>query len=621
MIEWVHPGMLLILGAVLIPFLSGQAKKIYLVAVPVLALVDIFLMSPGTHGVVQFLDYQLILGKVDRLSLLFGYVFSIMAVIGMVYALHVKGWGQHVATFVYMGGVLGVVFAGDLISLFIFWELMAASVFLIWLQGGQAAIWSGFRYLMVHLFGGVCLLGGIVLYILQTGRMEFGPIGSSGLAGMMILIGFIVSAAVPPLHAWLADAYPEATVTGAVFLSAFTTKTAVYVLIRAFPGTELLVWLGAVMAIYGVVYAVLENDMRRLLAYHIISQVGYMVCGVGMGTELALNGTSAHAFAHILYKGLLFMGAGAVIEMTGRRKLTELGGLYRTMPLTLILYMIGGFSISAFPLFSGFVSKSMVVAAAGEGHHAAVWLMLTLASSGTFLHTGLKLPYYTFFGKDSGIRAKEPPLNMLIGMGLAAFLCIFIGVYPKILYEVLPYPVAFVPYTVSHVVQTLQILLFTALGFFLLLRQLDPEPTISLDTDWFWRMGGRGFLWLATHPITRADAILGEAYRTMILKPCKRLGALLGVFDACVIDGTVNEIGMITQGGASFSTWIEKYVIYGVINLIGYSNHLFSRIFRKIQSGLVHHYAAIIIGGIIILVHLFLWWRGRVSILDFISLR
>src|SRR5262249_6949565 len=276
---------------------------------------------------------------------LFGYVFSIMSVIGSVYSLHVKGARHHVAAWVYVGGALGVVFSGDLVSLFLFWGLMGASVFLVWFAGGEAAIWSGFRYLMVHLFGGVCLMGGILLYIVQNGGIEFGHIASGGMAASMILLGFLVNAAVPPLHPWLKDAYPEATVTGAVFLSAFTTKTAVYVLIRGFPGTEVLVWLGAVMAIYGVVYAVLENDMRRLLAYHIISQVGYMVCGVGMGTELALNGASAHAFSHILYKGLLFMGAGAVIEMTGKRKLSELGGLYKTMPVTLSLYMIGGFSI------------------------------------------------------------------------------------------------------------------------------------------------------------------------------------------------------------------------------------------------------------------------------------
>ncbi len=608
---WLHPGLLLMLGAALIPFLQGRVRQAYLVAVPVIVLADVITMTPGKYGLVSFLDYQLTLGRVDKLSLVFGYVFSIMAVIGSVYSLHVKGARHHVAAWVYVGGALGVVFSGDLVSLFIFWELMGASVFLIWFAGGEAAIRSGFRYLMVHLFGGVCLMGGILLYIGQTGGLDFGRMTSAGWAGSLILLGFMVNAAVPPLHPWLKDAYPEATVTGAVFLSAFTTKTAVYVLIRAFPGTEILVWLGAVMAIYGVVYAVLENDMRRLLAYHIVSQVGYMVCGVGMGTELALNGASAHAFSHILYKGLLFMGAGAVIEMTGKRKLTELGGLYKTMPITLSLYMIGGLSISAFPLFSGFVSKSMVIAAAGETHRAAIWLMLTLASAGTFLHTGLKLPYYAFFWKDSGIRAKEPPVNMLIGMGLAAFLCVLIGVYPSGLYWLLPYPSEFAPYTGLHVVQTLQLLLFTALGFFLLLKQLDPEPMISLDTDWFYRMGGRGLQWVAARVIAPADAVFGEAYQYVLLNPAKRLGETFGIFDVRVVDGAVNEVGAMTYRFATFATWVEKYVIYALLNAVGYSNHVFSRIFRKLQSGLVHHYAAIIIGGIVLLAYLFLWWNGR----------
>jgi multicomponent Na+:H+ antiporter subunit D len=292
---------------------------------------------------------------------------------------------------------------------------------------------------------------------------------------------------VPPLHAWLADAYPEATVTGAIFLSALTTKTAVYTLIRGYPGTEILVWLGVVMALYGVVYAVLSNDIRRLLAYHIISQVGYMVAGVGMGTIVALNGASAHAFTHILYKALLFMGAGAVIHMTGKAKLTELGGIYRYMPWTFVLYMVGGLSISAFPLFSGFVSKTMVVEAAALDGRAWVWLLLSMASAGTFLHTGLKLPWFTFFGPDSGLRPREAPLNMLVAMGIAAFLCIFIGVYPNWLYAMMPAPVDYHAYTAGHVLWELQLLLFTGVGFFLLLKHVGGEAKISLDTDWVYR--------------------------------------------------------------------------------------------------------------------------------------
>ena len=517
--DWVHPGLVLIVGAWLVPLLKGQAKRVAMIAVPAVALVDCILLQPGTYGVVRFIGQDLVFGRVDRLSLAFAYVFALMAVVGMVYALHVQDDAQHVTALTYAGSALGITFAGDFLSLFLFWELAAVSAaFLVWLQRDRAAVAAGFRYLLVHVFGGLCLLGGMVLYWSQSGSLAFDDMSAhAGTAAFaLILIAFLLNAAVPPLGAWLPDAYPEATVTGAVFLTAFTTKSAVYALIRGFPGTELLVWLGAVMAVYGVVYAVLENDARRLLAYHIISQVGYMVCGVGLGTELALNGTTAHAFSHILYKALLFMGAGAVLEVTGRRKLSEMGGLYKTMPVTMYLYMIGAFAISAVPLFSGFVSKSMVVSAAGESHQAAIFLTLTLASAGTFLHTGLKLPYYMFFGKDRELRAHEPPSNMLVGMGLAAAACVLIGVFPSMLYAQLPYAVEYAPYSARHVLATLGLLSFTALGFFVLLEHLDPEPKISLDTDWFYRRGLSPAMVYAFFALARIESFLGTNYEGLI---------------------------------------------------------------------------------------------------------
>ena len=246
----------------------------------------------------------------------------------------------------------------------------------------------------------------------------------------------------------------------------------------------MLIWFGTVMALYGVVYAVLENDIRRLLAYHIISQVGYMVAGVGIGTALALNGATAHAFTHILYKALLFMGAGAVIYMTGRSKMHGAGRDRRRMPVHSCSYMVGAVSISAFPFFSGFVSKTMVVEAAAVDQRAVVWLLLSLASAGTFLHTGLKLPYFTFMGQDSGLRPKEAPANMLVAMGIAAFLCIFIGVFPQYLYAIMPSPVEYNAYTTGHVLWELQLLLFTGLAFFLLVKHVGGEAKIALDTDW-----------------------------------------------------------------------------------------------------------------------------------------
>jgi multicomponent Na+:H+ antiporter subunit D len=546
--SFLHPGLILILGAWLVPALKGTAKRVLLVALPASALVATFRMTPGTHGVIRFLEQEVVFGRVDRLSFVFCYVFALMALVGMIYALHVEDDWQHMAALTYAGSALGATLAGDFIALFLFWELMAvAAALLVWLRRTKEAGSAGFRYLMVHVFGGLCLLGGIVLHWADTGSLAFSDMsaekGSS--AFVLILVAFLLNAAVPPLGAWLPDAYSEATVTGAVFLTAFTTKSAVYCLIRGFPGTEILIWWGAFMAVYGVVYAVLENDARRLLSYHIISQVGYMVCGVGLGTELALNGASAHAFAHILYKAVLFMGAGAVLQTTGLRKLSEMGGLYRTMPLTLGLYMIGAFAISAVPLFSGFVSKSMVVSAAGEVHHAGAFLVLTLASAGTFLHTGLKLPWYMFFGEDRGIKGKEPPSNMLVGMGFAAAACVLIGVFPGLLYQHLPFPAEYHPYTSRHVLSTLGLLGFTGLGFFLLLKQLDPEPTVSLDTDWFYRRPLPKFARLLEDVFSRIERwVAGSSDR--VVARALATAAWLRKVDAGFIDAAALGLGKTT---------------------------------------------------------------------------
>jgi multicomponent Na+:H+ antiporter subunit D len=487
-----HPALVLFGVAVVVALTPGKLRQFILLVGTPLALLTVLRLDPAASWSLALPHYELQLLHVDALSHVFGLIFSLITCLGVLYASHVARRGEHAATLVYAGAALGVVFAGDLITLFVSWELMAvASLFVIWYGGSQRSWAAGFRYLLVHTFGGSLLLCGILLYLANGGDIAVQALttatGVPAAAFWLMLLGIAINAAIPPLHAWLTDAYPEASVTGSVFLSAFTTKTAVYVLIRLFPGAEVLLWAGVAMALYGVIYAVLENDIRRLLAYHIVSQVGYMVAGVGMGTAMALNGATAHAFCHILYKALLFMGAGAVMQATGKRKLTELGGIGPFMPLVVTLYMVGAFSISGVPLFNGFISKSMVISAAAEAHLPIAEILLTLASVGTFLHTGLKLPYFTFFGPERGLQPRPVPRNMLLAMGLAAVLCTGLGVFPAWLYARLPYAVEYHPYTVGHVMAALQLLIGTGLGFWLLLKKLGGEATISLDTDWLYR--------------------------------------------------------------------------------------------------------------------------------------
>ena len=486
----IPPAVVLILGGLVLPLVPRGVRPVLLLAVPVLTLFCVWQVPDAAADKVAFLGNELVLVRGHALSRLFGTVFSIMAFAGGLFALRQDRVVELAAAFCYAGSALGVVFAGDLITLFVFWEMMAiASTLVVW-SAGPSARGAGLRYAAIHALGGVLLMAGIAGELASGGALAFDRMTVDSVPRYLMLAGILVNAGAPPLSAWLPDAYPEASWSGMVFLSAFTTKTAVYVLLRGFPGAEILVYIGLYMVFYGIVYAILENDMRRILAYSIVNQVGFMVTGIGIGTEMALNGAAAHAFAHIIYKALLLMSAGSVLYMTGKRKCTDLGGLFRTMPLTTICGIIGALSISAFPLTSGFVSKSMISDAAGQQHLAIIWYLLAAASAGVFLHAGIKFPWFVFFQKDSGMRPPDPPWNMRAAMVLFSFLCLLFGVAPHLLYRLLPYPVDFTPYTPSHVVFQLQLLLFAGLAFFLMLNWLKRTLTITLDIDWFYRRLG-----------------------------------------------------------------------------------------------------------------------------------
>jgi multicomponent Na+:H+ antiporter subunit D len=488
MISAFPPGAVLALGALLLPFAGQRLRPVLVLGLPLATLALVLGLPDGRSHALPFLDYALVLVRSDPLGRLFAIVFALMAFAGGLFALRQKSSLELVSALVYAGGAVGVALAGDLLTLFVCWEIMAlASSAVIASVGGERAIRVATRYFLVHVFGGSLLLAGILVHLSGGGSIAFEQLDAGGLGGALILAGVLVNAAAPPISAWLPDAYPEGSFSGTVFLSAFTTKAAVYVLIRAFPGTEILVPIGLFMIFYGIIYALLENDMRRILAYSIVNQVGFMVTGVGIGTEMALNGAAAHAFAHIIYKALLLMSAGAVLYMTGKRKCSDLGGLFQSMPVTTVCGIVGALAISSFPLTSGFVSKSMISQAAGDEHLALIWFLLIAASAGVFLHAGIKYPWFVFFQKDSGLRPPDPPWNMQAAMIFFAALCIGIGIWPEPLYALLPYPVSYTPYSAPHVVNTLQLLLFSGLAFFLMLPLMKRTLTITLDSDWIYR--------------------------------------------------------------------------------------------------------------------------------------
>ena len=536
MVNWIHPGVVICLGGLLIPFIPWKRiKQAYFLLLPLVGLAILVATSLGSFGTVPsmpsalqkwsvpFLHYTLDIARITKLSMLFGFVYVIAAFCMNIYALRVKNDWEHVAAMIYVGSALGAVFAGDFFTLFFCLEIMSwAPFFLILFRGTKSAKRAAIRYILWHHFSGVCILAGILMHAHSTGSIAFVHMpwgwGGDHLAYNLMLLGFITNAATAPFHSWLADTYSEATPSGSIYMTAYTTKTAVFCLIITFSGVPLLMWLGVASAMFSVFMAVLENDGRRLLSYHIVSQVGYMVTGVGIGTTMALNGAAAHAFCHIIYKALLYMGVGCPLVVLGTAKFDKLGGLYKYMPVSFWLTIVGGLSISAFPLFSGFVSKTMTIEAAELIHQPVVYLMLEGASIGTFLHTGLKLPWNIWLQgreeppaeirdrlKDSAINS---PINMLVSMGILAFLCILLGVFPSILYSLLPYPVEFVPYTLTKVFSLTQMFIFTFLGFWVLRKMVVGHATYTLDTDWLVRVPGRLFLRFCSGPLITLGTFL-----------------------------------------------------------------------------------------------------------------
>ena len=493
-----NPGLLLIVGGVLLPLLGRGVRLGFALALPVIGAYSLWHAPDGMLMPIEAFGLTLELYRVDSLSRIFGYIFLLAAFLGGIYAAHLKTALEPSAALIYAGAAIGAVFAGDLISLFVFWELTAlASVFLIWARGTERAYGAGMRYLLIQITSGVLLLAGLLFLWSETGSITFDRIALDNVGGVLIFVAFGIKCAFPLLHNWLADAYPEATPTGAVFLSSFTTKLAIYVLARGFAGTEILIWIGVLMTLYPMFFGVIENDLRRVLAYSTNIQLGFMVVAVGVGTELALNGAAAHAFTHILYKALLFMAMGAVLHRVGSVLGTDLGGLRKSMPWTAGFCMVGAASISAVPLFSGFVSKSMILSAAAHEGHYVVWALLLFASAGVLHYCSIKLPYAAFFSHDSGKRPREAPGNMLLAMGLTAVLCVVIGVFPNSLYALLPFATDYAVYTDSHILSQVQLLLFSALGFVVLTRSgLFPVMLrgTNLDTEWFYRRLGRTML-------------------------------------------------------------------------------------------------------------------------------
>ncbi len=477
MINFLQPGMILIvcgLLVLLVPDRMMNVRRGLLVLAPVVTMWAVLTSGAG------------------KMEIMFGIIFAFISMVGALYNFHVKDRFEIAAETVYAGASISVVFAVTWINMIVFWELMAVASWLIVVSARkESATKAGFRYLMVHMLGGNLLLAGIVIKLVQ-GSTEIVCLteGPQDAAFWLILAGVALNAAVPPLHSWIADAYPEAPMGGTVYMGSFTTKVGVFCLIKLFAGTQLLLYFGVFMAIFGACMALMENDLRRLFSYHIVSQVGYMVAALALGGALGIDGAAAHAFNNILYKGTLLMCAGAIIDVTGKRKISELGGLGRKMPFTAACFLIASMAIAGFPLLNGFVSKSLIMNAAAESgiHWAELGLMV--ASVGTLMSVTLKINYFVFWGKSDvelDVNEAAVPLGRKLAMGMAAFGCFVCGVMPNFVYGLTPFGSDGHPFTVDHVTQYMQLFAAAGIAFLMYLDHMKPHDELSLDIDWLYR--------------------------------------------------------------------------------------------------------------------------------------
>ena len=499
----VPPFLPVLLAALVLPLLGRRTGHVLGIVATAVVVPYVWLSPSGQHLGVKLFGFDAVLYNVDPFSTLMGLIFGFIGAVAVLYSWYSGASSLQTAfALSYVGTSLGAVFGGDWLTLIFFWELMAVtSTLLVWYDGGRA-VRAGFRYALLHGIGGTLLLGAVVWHYVAVGSFLFSaaPGGMAGaVAPVLAAVGIGVNVGFIGLHAWLPDTYPRPHIAASVFLCVFTTKTGVYGMYRAFPdGNVAIAYMGGLMAVFGATYALFQNDMRRLLSYHIQSQVGYMVAGVGIGTALAQSGAMAHVFNHILYKALLFMTAGVVIYRTGRESLKKLGGLGREMPVTAAAFTVAALSIAGFPLFNGFVSKGIVISAshyefpagpAAIGDFHTLELLLLLGGVGTFL-SFIKFGYYAFFHGEYGGSVADANRGQTVAMLSLAALCIFYGIFDGALFALLPYDVTdasvvshvYATYTVAHVVEGLALAAIGLVGFVLIKKPLSAVGRVP-DVD------------------------------------------------------------------------------------------------------------------------------------------
>ena len=392
---------------------------------------------------------------IDSLSRIFIAAYAMVGLPCMIYMLSLHKDARLAATAIaFIAAALGVVTAPDFLWFLIFWEVtVLLACRLIVHERKPESIAVAYRYFVIQVIAGTSLFFAIAIQYAATGSFAMGAVVPEAVP--FFLVAFVIKAAMIPLHIWVLLTYPCVSPAVAVILSAYCTKIGVYAFARILPGVPWIAYAGACMALFGVAMALRQKTARRLLSYHLISQVGYMIAAIGVGTELGISGGTLHMLNHVMYKSLLFMVAGAVLYRTGTEVLTRVGGVGKAMPLTFLAGLAGAAAISGVPPFNGYVSKTLLKAAT-DGDVFLKWALL-LAGVGTAFSFA-KFTWYLFLRKQSDAPAqaeireiREMPLGPCVAMAMLALLCIGQGVFYLNGYAVTSNPTVFAVYGLDQV--------------------------------------------------------------------------------------------------------------------------------------------------------------------------
>ncbi len=415
--------------------------------------------------------------------------FTLVGALTLIYGMRVMNPAEKIGSIWGIAAAAGITLANNYITLYLFWELLTLSAALIILANRtDKCTKMAFRFIIIQLAGGLSLLFGIFQHFVATGSL----IIETPAAGLpFFVLGIGVKAVFLPLCIWLPWGYPAASFASSVVLAGLTTKIGVFALASFLPPLDAVALMGGFMAVYGIIMALMQKNLRYLLSFHIISQVGYMVAGMGLGFSLAVDGAFLHMFNNMIYKGLLFMCAGILIYSIGTDHITELTKskgsgekpLWRVFPLATIGALVGSLAISGIPPFNGYVSKYLLKNAFyGTG---MVETLLTIASVGSVI----SFAKYFYFGFLKA-RVKDiikPKLTMQIGVAIASILAIVTGIWPQLIQGLLPYGSSVDVYNLQGIKAALQFGLIGIVIFIIIAKRLKKGIPIPqwLNLDYF----------------------------------------------------------------------------------------------------------------------------------------